>query len=122
IFSRPANSSSFNVNGNIERKSRTAGLSWSIVTSTELDPSLNRRLVPMTCCDPFASFSCDEDPNIDAATGALADAELAAPGTGLAEGAGSHAVVRMDVRTNPIARLRDVGMIVLRRMVPLIDK
>jgi hypothetical protein len=49
IFSRSANSSSVRVNGSIERKSRTAGFSSSIVTSTAVDPAENLTTVPTTC-------------------------------------------------------------------------
>ena len=46
IFSLPANSSTDNVSGSIERKSRVVGLSDSIVTSTAVSPEVKRTTVP----------------------------------------------------------------------------
>ena len=49
-------SSSVRVSGSRERKSRTAGLSSPIVTSTDVDRAENRTTVPTICSTPSSGF------------------------------------------------------------------
>lgn len=49
----------------MERKSRTAGLSWSIVTSTDVDPAVNRTTVPTISSALPSGVSDDEAGGVD---------------------------------------------------------
>src|SRR5215204_5043615 len=74
IFSWPLNSSTVRLSGSIERKSRTAGLSSPIVTSTEVDAEVKRTTVPTTWAARTEALGTS--------LGLAADAEAAAGGLG----------------------------------------